>query len=346
MQALKPALRRQLLGRGNLYSRPLYGLQQTTRRWQHNQYGPHKEYFQTPGQAPVPDTTPYQPGEQIYITPTNNEPAPLSRFLRSVGWAALFCVLGLGAGAGMNTYSYLLPPNEPGSEEEQEILEEIEDMMTNNPVAQDLRDQGFLEEEFYTRGFSAGHNLVRDTLRGSSQGLSVKVFRHPTTNYTFVLFFVGFGLDGFPDVMHGGITATMILEAATKHAHSFFPDLTIKDDEPAISIDYKKPVRPGEIYTIMMPPATVEPVRNHPGLVILKTQAHLLRIDNAPKIQIRQNLQNGMAEHTIEVQTTVGIDPNMAQGVVAFEVESNMPSATSTSTSTGPTLEGALPGPK
>jgi hypothetical protein len=325
MQALRPVFRpvlqRQLLGQSNLFLRQAFRAADPIRRWQHDQYGPHKEYFQTPGQAPLPDTTPYQPGEQIHVAPTNHARSRLNRTIRSIGWMLLFYFLGVGAGAAVNTWSYIQPPYEQGSEEEQEILDEIEDMMANNGVAQDLKEQGYVEEEFYTRrprsAQDAGHNLVHETLRGHSQGLSVKVFRNPETKYTFVLFFVGFGMDGFPDIMHGGITATMMLEAAIKHASFFTPPGELKADQPVISVDYRKPVRPGEIYTIMMPPLSAETMQDRRS-VMLKVSTHLLRIESAPKIIVTKK-GVGQEEHAIELKTTIGKDPNVAQGTVALE---------------------------
>lgn len=323
MQALRPALRRQLLWRTNLYARPTSRITQPLRRWQHEQYGPHKEYFQTPGQSPLPDTTPYHPGEQIYTAPTDNEPSRFNRALRSLGWLALFSFIGSAAGQLLNTWEYMQPPNEPGSPEEQEILEEIEFMMQHNSVAGDLREQGYIEEDFYIRrpGAMYGSNLVHDTLRGSSQGLSIKTFRNPKTNYTFVTFFVGFGMDGWPDVMHGGITATMVLEAAARHFSYFWSDHKLKQTDPQISIDYKKPIRPGEVYTIMLPPATIGPMKEDPRRKTLNCMACVLRTDSAPKITVRVNPMTGITEHTVEVMSAAGIDPNMAMATVRAELE-------------------------
>lgn len=325
MRAFKPALRQPLLRPSNLCARPSVNFLHQLRRRQHADHGPHKEYFQTPGQAPLPDTTPYQPGEQIQTTETSSEPSRLNRALRSIGWLLTFNVLGVAAGMALISWQYMQPPYPAGSPEEQEMLEDIEELMNNNPVAEDLREQGWVEEDFYQRRprstSDAGLNLIHEKLRGSSQTLSIKAFKNPSTGYTFILFFVGFGMDGFPDVMHGGITATMMLEAAAKHASNFHGDLNLVKEEPAITIDYKKPVRPGEVYTILLPPAAVEPMAHDPSKRVLRTIAFLLRLDMAPKMESHFNAVKGITEHTVEISSVTGMDPNLAYATVLTAID-------------------------
>lgn len=332
LQAFKPAIRRRLLPRAKSDVLLAYNSRQPLRRQQHSNQWAHKEYFQTPGQAPLPDTTPYQPGEYIETALTSNEPSRLSRALRSLGWIALFNTLGVAAGVGFVSWQYMQPPYEPDSPEELEILEEIEDLMKHNPVAEDLRQQGWIEEEFYSRQprlpQDRGTNLVRDTLRGSSQTLNIKTFKNPTTKYTMVLFFVGFGLDGFPDVMHGGITATVVLEAAARHLENFHRDLKF-EGEPTIVIDYKQPIQPGEVYSIMLPPATVEPYPGPPqeaaNRLVIRTNAFVLRLDHAPKIEARFNPTNGRHEHTVEIASATGYDPQLAHATVMSQLDISIP---------------------
>lgn len=249
----------------------------------------------------------------------------MSRALRSIVWVLLFNILGVSSGMALITWQYMQPPYEAGSPEEQEMLEDIEELMNNNPVALDLREQGWVEEDFYQRrprsSSTPGLNLVHEKLRGSSQVLSIKAFKNPQTQYTFILFFVGFGMDGFPDVMHGGITATMMLEAAAKHASNFHGDLNLVKEEPAVSIDYKKPVRPGEVYTILLPPSAVEPMTSDPAKKKLRTIAFLLRLDMAPKMESHFNPIKGITEHTVEISASTGVDPNLAYATIVTEIE-------------------------
>lgn len=327
MHAFKPALRQPLLRRPNLFARPAVNFLQPPRQRQHIDHGPHKEYFQTPGQAPLPDITPYRPGEQIQTTATTNEPSRVSRALRSIGWIFLFNFIGVTAGMALISWQYMQPPYEAGSPEEQEMLEDIEELMNTNPVAEDLRQQGWIEEDFYVRrsrsDSGTGMNLVHGKLRGSSQALSIKTFKNPSTQYTFVLFFVGFGMDGFPDVMHGGITATMMLEAAAKHASNFYGDLNLIKDESAITIDYKKPVRPGDVYTILLPPAAIEPRPDDPQKRVLRTIAFLLRLEMAPKMESTFNPIKGMTEHTVEIASLTGVDPHLAYATILTAIDDN-----------------------
>ncbi|ETN40470.1 uncharacterized protein HMPREF1541_04747 [Cyphellophora europaea CBS 101466] len=333
MRAFQPALRRQLL-RPKFNPGPASTVLQPVRRQQHNSYGQHKEYFQTPGQAPLPDTTPYRAGEQIQTVYTNTEPGTWSRIARSLSYFSLFSTLGAVAGMALITWQYMQPPYPPGSPEEQEMLEEIDDLVNHNRIAEDLREQGWIEEDFYMRRsrseFGYGMNMIHENLRGSSQTLNIKCFKNPNTKYTFIIFFAGFGMDGFPDVMHGGITATMMLEAAAKHASNFHPDLNLKSNEPAIKIDYKKPVHPGEIYTIMLPPAVVEPFPDDHSKRLLRVTAFLLRLENAPKIESRYNPAKGVTEHIVEVTSTAGTDPNLAFASIVTEIDDSNPEEPST----------------
>jgi len=203
MQALRPALWRQ----GRRATRLAPQLQ----RPQHNQSGPHKEYFQTPGQMPVPDTTPYTAPYSPQVvktptptpTPTPTGPSLFSRFYRSVFWATLFSTLGLIAGTALISWEYIQPPFEPGSEEEQDLFEEILDTLEDHPLVLSLRHDNWIEDNFYAgrvNGALGGQHLVGEKLTGP-RGITMKSFRHPSQPITMMVFFLGFGIEGWPDVV-------------------------------------------------------------------------------------------------------------------------------------------------
>lgn len=195
MQALRPALWRQAC-RASRRS-------PWQRRGQHGQHGPHKEYFQTPGQMPAPDTTPYTGAYTPQIVKTPTGPSLFWRFARSVFWADLFFTLGAIAGTALISWEYLQPPFEPGSEEDQELCEEIKETLEVHPLVEGLREQNWTEENFYasrSNGAVRGEHLVGEKLTGT-RGVTMKVFKHPSQPITMMVFFLGFGVEGWPDTV-------------------------------------------------------------------------------------------------------------------------------------------------
>lgn len=153
---------------------------------------------------PAPDTTPYT---QPYV-PTINKvytgPSILVRATRSVFWAVLFSTLGVSAGTALITWEYLQPPFEPGSEEDEELFEEILEALETHPLVDSLREANWVEEAYYTARINGadhrGLHLVSENLSGT-RGITMKTFKHPTENYTMMVFFLGFGMEGWPDVV-------------------------------------------------------------------------------------------------------------------------------------------------
>ncbi|OAP56920.1 hypothetical protein AYL99_09032 [Fonsecaea erecta] len=312
MQALRPAL---LLGRGarrafttvtpktrtttaatqqhqQLAAR--YGLLSNIRRAsQHDHHGPHKEYFQTPGQMPVPDSTPYT-HNQPYMPKIQAVPPPTSRsggfslltsFSRSVFWALLFGALGVTAGTALITWEYLQPPFEPGSPAEQELYDEILDAMELHPLVDSLRQANWIEENYYAAQGGGldnrGLHLVAETLQGT-QGVTMKTFKHPTQEFTIMVCFLGFGVEGWPDTIHGGMTTTLVEEGVQRQIHNFYKKYGGQDQQ-TISIDFKRPMRPGEIYAVIVPPAQLES-NPAPGTMHLQMTPMVLRIEAPPRI--------------------------------------------------------------
>lgn len=68
----------------------------------------------------------------------------------------------------------------------------------------------------------------------------------------FVYF--GNGVEGWPDVVHGGILSTMLKEAMERVASEVFPPDTGQLSK--MTIQFKKRVIPGEIYTVYAVPAS------------------------------------------------------------------------------------------
>lgn len=314
MQALRPVLRRHLAA---FVRRPPPIL-----RFQHSNYGPHKEYFQTPGQSPLPDTTPYDPKVPIQTVVNKSGPSRTTRALRSVFWAFLFTWLGVAAGTTLITWEYLQPPFEPGSQEEQELYAEIVETLDTHPLVDQLRNENWIEENFYTSrqhgGFDTGMNLVHEKLTGT-QGLTIRAFRHPNFNYTILVFFAGFGVEGWPDVVHGGVITTMLMEAVKQHHKNYYGEF-IDMDQPSINIDFKRPMRPGEIYAVLVPPAGVEDVPGAPQQRKLIMVSLMMRMEAAPRLGTQFDSATQTETHTVEIPSVGGVDVTHAIGKVQLPV--------------------------
>jgi hypothetical protein len=221
------------------------------------------------------------------------------------------------------TWEYLQPPFPPGSEEEQELFAEIVETLDTHPLVEQLRNDNWVEENFYDlRSMGGppqtGMNLVHDKLVGV-QGLTIRAFRHPTHNYTVLALFAGFGVEGWPDVVHGGIITALLLEAVSRHQRTFYRGL-ISMDECDISIDFKKPMRPGEIYAILVPPAGLDDIPGEPQKKKLVMLSLMLRMEAAPKLGTEYNPLTLTETHTVGIPTVGGADATHAVGKVSQAV--------------------------
>jgi hypothetical protein len=152
---------------------------------------------------PAPDTSPYT---QTHV-PRNKKvsagPSLLTRAFRSVFWATLFTTIGVTAGTALITWEYLQPPFEPGSEEDEGLYDEILETIETHPLTDSLRQANWIEDNYYAgrvNGPEKGLHLVAEKLSGT-QGITMKTFKHPTQEITMMVFFLGFGVEGWPDVV-------------------------------------------------------------------------------------------------------------------------------------------------
>ena len=310
MQVFRPVLRRRLLPSISRFR---------SCRTQHN-YGPHKEYFQNPNQVPVPDNSPYDPNVGVQTVPVSL--SRTKRAFRSIFWASLFSSLGLVAGAGLITWEYLQPPYEPGSQEEKELHEEVVDTMETCRLVEELREEGWIEEEFYHGRSHAeiqqGLHLVQEKLVGI-QGLIIKAFKHPTYPYTILVAFTGFGIEGWPDVVHGGVITSLLEEGMRRHHANFYKEWGLRGDW-GISVDFQKPMHPGEIYSILLPPAGLEDIPGDPTTKQLRLVALLMQMEVAPKLGTQFDATTRTETHTVEISTMQGIDVTHAVGKASLAV--------------------------
>lgn len=237
-------------------------------RLQHGQFGPHKEYFQNPSQYPSnfepaklpPDLLPA--AEQIRQGIRSQQRPFILRALRATSLVFVSLILGGFAGATLITWEYFQPPFERGTEEYDELLEEIEEILETAPIVEDFRAQGWHEDPAIpvtTSQVVGSKHFVRDTLSGV-QGLTVKHFRHPELSASALVFFAGFGIEGWPDVLHGGTIMSIMQEARERNmepmvrAESWTRTEGLHSRHPAQTADFSfiAPLQPGDTYTVLV----------------------------------------------------------------------------------------------
>ena len=96
-------------------------------------------------------------------------------------------------------------------------------------------------------------------------------------------------------------------EGVDQHIQNFYKEYGSQAAQ-FISIDFKKPMRPGEIYTVLLPPAEMEstPV---PGVVDLVTMPLLLHMEAMPRVKTELDHIAGKASIEIEIPTFGKVDP-------------------------------------
>lgn len=80
-----------------------------------------------------------------------------------------------------------------------------------------------------------------------------RTFFHRSLGLLATVVYFGNGVEGWPDVVHGGVLSTMLKEAMEKVAAEVFPSGT--GDLSKMSIQFKRKVVPGEVYTVYAIPA-------------------------------------------------------------------------------------------
>lgn len=172
---------------------------------------------------------------------------------------------------------------------EQELLNEIMDAVELHPLVDSLRQANWIEEDYYTTHSGRaneprpqGMHLVAEKLQGT-EGITMKTFKHPTQEFTMMVAFLGFGMEGWPDVIHGGIVTTLVQEGVERQIHNFYQKYGRQQAE-AISIDFKRRVRPGDVYAIIVPPAQLEVNPPQPEVMHLQMTPMVVKIETTPRI--------------------------------------------------------------
>ena len=88
----------------------------------------------------------------------------------------------------------------------------------------------------------------------SDQLMRQRIFFHRNLGVLTIIIYFGNGVEGWPDVVHGGILSTMLKDAMEKLASKVFPPGT--GDLNSITVQFKKKVIPGEVYCLVAIPAS------------------------------------------------------------------------------------------
>jgi hypothetical protein len=183
------------------------------------------------------------------------------------------------------------------------MLEEVEEMMDTHPLVQGLREGGWQEKTY-----KPAQTRYLQTLSGTL-GLSLRGFKEPTTGYTILAFYTGSGIEGWPDVIHGGLITTLFSEAANLQVSGV--DGVEFPQEHQVVVDFAESIRPGEIYSILVPPAApVSAIEEGATTAKVGVQCLMMRMDMAPEIttevdEITQTQTDTVAIPTRSAHNTV-----------------------------------------
>lgn len=132
---------------------------------------PHKEYFQNPSQMPLPENV-AQTGQDSSASALAHTRTLFRRILTTTGLATLSLLFGLGGGTSLITWAYMQGTFEAGTEEENEMMDEITELMNEYAAMDELLNDPEWEELPVTPRMVSGEsgkglNFVTGTLVGS-----------------------------------------------------------------------------------------------------------------------------------------------------------------------------------
>jgi hypothetical protein len=123
-------------------------------------------------------------------------------------------------------------------------------------------------------------------------------------------------------VIHGGIITTLIQEGVDRQIHNFYAKHG-KQQAQAISIDFKRRMRPGEVYAVIVPPAEVERDPPQKGVTHLQLTPVAVRIETPPRITPATfalefgSLEELHAIATVQVRLVQEVIPEISGGLDA-----------------------------
>ena len=243
--------RRAAIGR-RTFKYPFYRQNLQFLRRQH-EAGGHKWYFQDPPPH-------FRTGSSLQ-----------ARLLRSALYASIFCFSGFAATSGFSTWTWLHSAFKPGEEADAMYAALIEERISVEPLTKLLEAEN---SEWERRQGPDGLDLC---LRGS-RGVSARFYTNYKKAMMIVMIHFGVGVEGLPGMTHGGVLTSFVHNAMENFAYQCFPpsselidpetgDLDIEKMksyyhdgywQPSdFEMSFEQPVPSGEVYAIIVAPATV-----------------------------------------------------------------------------------------
>ncbi|TVY21869.1 putative mitochondrial protein [Lachnellula arida] len=223
-------------------------------RYQHS-----RNYSTSPPPPPPPaDTEPSKPIDlrsQFASQQQASQPKQ-KRSLRPLIYATLFLLLGLTA--GQYTRLIVAPPPLPeaGSPEDKVMVEFLHKQGERLPIVQSLSTDpawesydayGSIPEE------SRSARLTSGPLAGArALGAFQRVFYNKESGEVVTVIWFGGAISGWPGVVHGGVTSTVLDEALGRCAVKTFPAKT--GVTANLEIDFLKPVVTNAFYVVRAVP--------------------------------------------------------------------------------------------
>lgn len=246
-----------------------------TVRLQHN--STHKEYFQDPQNIParqsIRSSSPVVPRSSA-ANASQSAPFPtqpnftFSRLARSTAWVVTSTLLGVVSAGLLISFAYVNEPFTPGSDADTAMLEEIEDLFETNDALMNLRASPDWVELVHMP--SLDKNLKKDMMFQSlngSRGIQTKTFFNSKRKLINMFVCFGGGVEGWPDVVHGGSYFIILQEAMHSLMGCLYPNQVVVAAQ--MGANFRRKMKPHVVYRLSAGPKHTM-VDTSDGAVVLK----------------------------------------------------------------------------
>ncbi|KAL9625040.1 MAG: hypothetical protein Q9160_000769 [Pyrenula sp. 1 TL-2023] len=237
----------------------------------------HKEYFQDPQN--IPARQPFQSSPPVAprssaANASQSSPFPtqpnvtFSRVARSTAWVLTSALLGVFSAGLLLSWAYVNEPFAPGSDADTAMLEEIEDLFETNNALMNLRASPDWVELVSMP--SLDKNLKKDMMFQSlngSRGIQTKTFFNSKRKLINIFVCFGGGVEGWPDVVHGGSYFIILQEAMHSLMGCLYPNQVVVACQ--MGANFRRKMKPHVVYRLSAGPKHTM-VDTSDGVVALK----------------------------------------------------------------------------
>lgn len=107
-----------------------------------------------------------------------------------------------------------------------------------------------------------GKHMTYETLSADKQELTIRGYINTEKPSTLLIFMADYGIEGWPRVVHGGVTTSLIYDALRLHA-KHYPDQTISDNVQ-VDLNYRRPIDTRKTYVVSLQTRVQDPADNVP----------------------------------------------------------------------------------